>query len=301
MEYTILTNDTNRRFVNATTMDMTTKDTFMEKVEGYVTFKIAGILSTYGFPVLVPFGLLGNTLSFLVMIKPNNREMSTCIYMAAISLNDNLMMCMASHNWLVVVMKVHEWNSAECKIAAYLVLFGLQNTTFQVLAMTIDKFIAIKWPHRAATYSTPRRAKFITIGVTVSLAIYNIPHLFFSSLVGEQCLGYVIGGVITKAYSWINFVINAIIPFTMLIYMNYVIVKTIRQSRRMFGNVDKNHCASQSPRNEYGNAEEAKIYEKCGKSAHHNVTVGYNLIFNSALSNLHWIYLFNISQPGYSF
>ena len=105
--------------------------------------------------------------------------MSTCIYMAAISVNDNLMMCMALHNWLVVVMKVHEWNPAECKIAAFLVLFGLQNTTFQVLAMTIDKFIAIKWPHRAATYSTPRRAKFITTGVTISLVIYNIPISFF--------------------------------------------------------------------------------------------------------------------------
>ena len=86
----------------------------MEKVEAYIAFKIARILSTYGFPVLVPFGLMGNTLSFLEIIKPNNKEMSTCIYMAAISVNDNLMMCMTLHNWLVVVMKVHEWNPAEC-------------------------------------------------------------------------------------------------------------------------------------------------------------------------------------------
>ena len=181
----LLTNDTNHRFLNTTAVNtdrsMTARDMFMEKVEAYIAFKIARILSTYGFPVLVPFGLTGNTLSFLVMIKPNNREMSTCIYMAAISVNDNLMMCMALHNWLVVVMKVHERNPAECKIAAFLVLFGLQNTTFQVLAMTIDKFIAIKWPHRAATYSTPRRAKFITTGVTISLVIYNIPHLFFQA------------------------------------------------------------------------------------------------------------------------
>ena len=57
----------------------TTKDTFMEEVEAYTIFKIANFISIYWFPVLVPLGLVGNTLSFLVMIKPNNKKMSTCI------------------------------------------------------------------------------------------------------------------------------------------------------------------------------------------------------------------------------
>ena len=29
--------------------------------------------------------------------------------MAGISINDNLMMCLALHNWLVIVVKIHEW------------------------------------------------------------------------------------------------------------------------------------------------------------------------------------------------
>ena len=74
--------------------EVTTKDTFMEEVEGYTIFKIADFINFYWFPVLIPVGLVGNILSFLVMIKPNNRKMSTCIYMAAISINDNIMMLM---------------------------------------------------------------------------------------------------------------------------------------------------------------------------------------------------------------
>ena len=54
--------------------EATTKDTFMEGVETYTSFKIATFLATYWFPVLVPIGVVGNTLSFLVMIKPNNRK-----------------------------------------------------------------------------------------------------------------------------------------------------------------------------------------------------------------------------------
>ena len=80
-------------------------------------------------------------------------------------------------------------------------MHALQNMTFQVLAMTIDKYIAIKWPHRAATYSTPRRAKITVICIYICVVTYNIPHVFISQLTGDVCLGYAIGGVITKVYS----------------------------------------------------------------------------------------------------
>ena len=78
-----------------------TVNVFMVEVNSMIIFKIANILAKFWIPVLVPIGLVGNTLSFLVMIQPNNRKMSTCIYMAAISINDNMMIdlgliCMVS-------------------------------------------------------------------------------------------------------------------------------------------------------------------------------------------------------------
>ena len=100
--------------------------------------------------------------------------------------------------------------------------------------MTVDKYVAIKWPHRAATNSTPRKARFLVLGVFVSTLSYNALHLFLGGLLGGQCLAYVVGGTITRVYSWISFIVNGIIPFSMLIYMNYVIVQTVRKSRKMF-------------------------------------------------------------------
>ena len=184
--------------------------------------------------MFVPIGLVGNTLSFLVMIKPKKRAISTCIYMAEISLNDNFMMLMATRNWLATELKVYKRNSVECKVTSFLVLLILQNSTFQILAMTVDKYIAIKWPHRATSYSTPKRAKATIVVVFICVVIYNVPHFFASKLIRLQCFGYRVGGVVTKVYSWFSFVLNAIIPFGLLIYMNSVIVKAIKQSRIMF-------------------------------------------------------------------
>ena len=208
--------------------------TFMEEVETYMMYAVASFIDMYWFPVLIPIGLVGNTLSLLVMIKPKNMKISTCIYMAAISINDNLMMCSAFHYWLVSAANIHKWHLWECKLSAYLHNFCLQCATYQVLAMTIDKYVAIKWPHRAATNSTPRKARFLALGVFVSTLSYNVLHFFLGGLVGGQCLAYVVGGTVTRIYSWISFIVNGIIPFSMLIYMNSVIVQTVRKSRKLF-------------------------------------------------------------------
>ena len=106
--------------------------------------------------------------------------------------------------------------------------------------MTIDKYIAIKWPHRTATYSTPRRSRMIVVCLYGSVFIYNIPHFLLSSKVGDRCLAYGISSLLAKVYSWFSFVLNAVIPFTFLIHMNYVIVKTVRNSHKTFRANDKN-------------------------------------------------------------
>ena len=100
--------------------------TFMEQVESYMTYKVASYINRYWSAVLVPVGLIGNILSFLVMIKPSNRKVSTCIYMAAISVNDNLMIGLALHDWLVGAVNIHNWHVQECKIAAYFDKISLQ-------------------------------------------------------------------------------------------------------------------------------------------------------------------------------
>ena len=218
---------------------LTANDTFMAEVESLLTFKIAMIVNRYWFSALVPIGLVGNTLSFLVMIKPNNRKVTTCIYMAAISISDNIMMYVCLHVFLIDVIKTHEWHHMECKFKTLISLFALQNCTFLILAMTIDKYIAIKWPHKAATYSTPKRAKMIAVGLAAGAFVYNTPHLFLSSFMGDLCVAYGVDSLITRVYSWFSFVLNAIIPFVLLIYMNFVIVKTVRTSRKSFGDNDR--------------------------------------------------------------
>ena len=108
-----ITSDENLAPTKWKVAEVTIKDTFMEEVKVYTIYKIATFINNYWSPVLIPIGLMGNILSFLVMTKPNNRKMSTCIYMAAISINDNIMMCICLHDYLVSSVHIHTWTSIE--------------------------------------------------------------------------------------------------------------------------------------------------------------------------------------------
>ena len=216
------------------TSETDTQDTFLLEAGTYMTSKVGKYIDYYWFPVLIPLGLVGNSLSFLVMVKKSNRKISTCIYMAAISVNDNLMMSSAFHYWFVSALNIRIWNFWECKNSVYFAYFSLQCATYQVLAMTIDKYIAIKWPHKAAAYSNPKRVKIAIVIIITSVTIYNLPHFFITTIIQEACYGFSVKSTVTKVYSWLSFVINAVIPFTLLIHMNYAIVKTVRNSRNMF-------------------------------------------------------------------
>ena len=214
------------------------ENNFMEEIQTYMTFKIATYINNYWFPILVPIGLVGNTLSFLVMIKPSNRKMSTCIYMAAISINDNFMMLVALQYYLVSGLQMYQQPTLHCKFGAYFSQLISQNGTFQVVAMTLDKYIAITWPHKATIFSTPRRAKISVLSVCIVAHVYNIPHIFLSALTKNICRAYVVGGTFTKVYSWFSFVLNAVLPFISLCYMNYNIIRKVRQSCQRFGGME---------------------------------------------------------------
>ena len=216
-----------------------TTDSFMDKVKVLLIYKIATFIAKYWIPILAPVGLVGNTLSFLIMIKPSNRNMSTCIYMAAISINDNLMMLLFFRNWLVTTVQIHETYSEECKIESFVTMFSLQNATFQVVAMTLDKFIAIIWPHKSAVYSTTKRAIWTIIAVHLCVLIYNLPHLFLTKLIGENCVSYGAGGVYTQVYSWLTFILNGIVSFVCLIAMNLIIIHSVRKSHKRFNNQER--------------------------------------------------------------
>ena len=92
----------------------------------------------------------------------------------------------------------------------------------------------------------------------------------FSLKISYSYLTYVVGGTITTVFSWITFIINGIIPFSMLIHMNYVIVKTVRKSRKMFRT---NTTSTDTNSSMQDLNKEMDVRQKTMKSAENQLTI----------------------------
>ncbi len=68
-----------------------TKEEFIKEASEYLQFQVGEAIHEYYFPTIISIGIVGNILSFLVMIKPQNRHVTTCLYMASLSVSDTLL------------------------------------------------------------------------------------------------------------------------------------------------------------------------------------------------------------------
>ena len=63
-----------------------------EKVRMQISLQIANVINMYVPFVILSFGTVGNTLSFLTMMKKENRRFSTCLYMSVLSVLDTVLL-----------------------------------------------------------------------------------------------------------------------------------------------------------------------------------------------------------------
>ena len=97
-EYAINPNDT----VETTTAHHLSKS---ELAESYTLYIIGNGLNRYWLPFMVIVGLFGNTLSLIVMLLSHNRTFTTCLYLAALAVSDNILLILGGHFWVATVVK----------------------------------------------------------------------------------------------------------------------------------------------------------------------------------------------------
>ena len=114
-----------------------------------------------------------------------------------------------------------------CAIAtAVLWAAGLSSTLF-ILSMTFDRFYSIIRPHKAASFNTVKRAKVTIVSISIFSTIFNIPPLFVITNAGRECVPD-LSNLGKTLYFWLNYVVQFVIPFLMLLIMNGTIIHIIR-------------------------------------------------------------------------
>ena len=256
-------------------------------------------------PAVISVGMVGNMLCFFTLIFSSLRYTSTCVYMAAISVLDSVILaldlCVLVRGY-VGQTRFYFSNDWTCGFHNFLFYFSIHFDVLILLAMTVDRFVVVKFPLKAQSVCTPKSALKAVAAVGLFSFALNC-HIFITRGMEESgdpkdplTCWYTDPDVdffMTKVYTWIDASIYSFIPFLSLAVLNFLIIRQVRTSRRFSkkftqrpgrGKGNKETSISETEQNTPSNEQTPTDNQSSGSSIESNQASRENL--NSSVSTI---------------
>ena len=135
----------------------------------------------------------------------------------------------------------------ECEVYMYTLSTAWEYVNWVLVAMTVERFIAIRFPLKATEYHTKRKAALIMAVILIVVALFNITLAYsFESVFNprtaiRECNVKVEYQQLLMAWSWVDGSIASFLPTASLFLLNGLIVHALRRSsiQQLAGKQDK--------------------------------------------------------------
>lgn len=210
-----------------------------ELAKEYLIYRI-GIGLEYVILFSVVVGIPSNCLAFIVMAMKHNRHNSCYRYMLAISAFDTvelLVLLMFSPRSLHIMHIYLEMTPTSCGVVSFLNAWASVSSNYLIVAMTIDRLIAVIFPLKTHTWCTRRRSNITTATISLTSAVFAIPSLFCSLKVVKH-EGYSTcfspdheSYTFVDIYKFCFIFVRSLIPFVSILCMNCIIIGTLHKRK----------------------------------------------------------------------
>nr|KAG5709445.1 hypothetical protein BaRGS_023127 [Batillaria attramentaria] len=189
-------------------------------------------------PICSALGIIGNLLAFCVLVSARAKS-TTYVYMSSLSISDTLVQIV---NILFLVRKFpgHETlKEGTCGFVFFLLYFSIHYNVVVMVTMTIERYIAIRFPLQAGRWFTLRRARILVAVEALLVFGLDMQHLILRGMVFDEeqgesfCMpkGETTMFYLFKIWPWIDGVIYCYAPLSCLVIFNILILKQVRSSR----------------------------------------------------------------------
>ncbi|CAF1241877.1 unnamed protein product [Adineta steineri] len=187
-------------------------------------------------PCLLLIGTTCNTLTFIVMRRGRMRHSSSCFYMAALAIADTFVLWIGCLNrWLELLDKQRPILACNicCKFGTFAFFFFADCSVWITVAMTFERYIAVSQPLRASQICTIKRARYMLLFVFLIFFIINAHFLwtFHLSSTDSHCIPVNERILFLKYFTWFDSFKYSFCPFTILITLNILIIKSLLNAR----------------------------------------------------------------------
>ena len=203
-------------------------------------YKLAEISGQAPRGIIFTFGLIGNFLAGLVMFQKKNRQTSCYFYMGVLSILDSLPLLLSIPHWIMNdILFVHmEFGKHRlfCQCLWYTLVASNLSGTYIVMAMTFDRLVAVRWPLKAVTWCSMKKAKITSVIIIMWGFLFRSGYIFYTDPVAPlKCVAFQgKRSSIETAYYYLNLIVTCFIPSSFLLTCNVLIILTLKHRGKYF-------------------------------------------------------------------
>lgn len=196
----------------------------------------ARFIRFYGIPVVVIFGLLGNTLTLLVYCSKSMKKPKCVIYLTTIAVVDNVFLLVLATTWLneyiynIMTLKV------SCQLVVYITYVTSSISTWCIVGLSCERFIAICYPLKIFNHCNGCKEKYVIfIFIITSSFVYCFSLWTTSITIIEdkyQCYFEFKYINLMTFFTWLDTVVTMMLPFIIIAFTNAMVFRAVLTSRK---------------------------------------------------------------------
>ncbi|CAH1782718.1 unnamed protein product [Owenia fusiformis] len=207
-------------------------DSFLQ----YPEYEMGRSVFKYCSPVILVVGTLGNILSVIILLRRELRQCSTTIYLTTLGITDLVFLWTALlRNTLQYNFGISLRNLSEgvCQFDMFVTYFSKHYSAWILVAVSIERLIAVWHPFRAKQLCTKKTAIFSLVTMGVVLVGVDLHFIWTLSLdnIGNCTNRPQFQTFVVQIWIWIDGCIGSFIPFIIMIICNICIIAKVMHAR----------------------------------------------------------------------
>lgn len=145
-------------------------------------FQLALLPSVYG--VVFILALVGNLLALWLLVVRKGRNWHTGVVLSCNLAVSDLLYVLTLPLLIIYYSWEKNWmfGDALCKIEKFLFTYNLYVSIFFIMAISVNRCVALKWPFFTRTYVKPAQVKAVSVLIWIVVGAISCPVLNFSSV-----------------------------------------------------------------------------------------------------------------------
>jgi len=187
-------------------------------------------------PIIVIFGLLGNTLSLSVYCMKSMKKAKCKVFLATLAVVDNIFLVVLAVNWINDYFYDILTEEFLCQITVYVTYVASSLSSWCVVGLSSERFIAICFPlQRVCRRGTTNDKVIVGIFVLVSCTLYSFAIWTTSvRLIDAHCMCFFKLEYMDQMtfFTWLDTVVTMMLPFFIIASTNCLVFRAVITSRQ---------------------------------------------------------------------